>query len=141
MFIRSQLKDVRFGACLAAMEMLMSLLDRANEVLDSVNKLDRLVQAGGAAKSRNKEQLQGRHQLKMALENFMDQLFSSVFVHRHRDVDAEIRARCIVSLGQCVAKYKTKFFDNSYLKYLGWSLNDKVALFFNLIYEVSEKSK
>ncbi len=124
---RSQLKDVRFGACFAAMEMLISLLDRANEVLDSINKLDRLVQAGGTGKARNKEQLQGRHQLKIAIESFMDQLFNSVFVHRHRDVDPDIRARCIMCLGECIAKYKTKFFENPYLKYLGWSLNDKVG--------------
>jgi cohesin complex subunit SA-1/2 len=109
------------------MEMMIALLDRTNEVLDSVNKFDRLVHAGGAGKARNKEQLEGRLQLKIALESFMDQLFNSVFVHRHRDVDAEIRARCITTLGQCIANYKTKFFDNSYLKYLGWSLNDKVG--------------
>ncbi len=124
---RSQLKDIRFGACFAAIEMLISLLDRANEVLDGINKLDRLVQAGGTGKARNKEQLQGRHQIKIAIESFMDQLFNSVFVHRHRDVDADIRARCIMCLGECIAKYKIKFFDNSYLKYLGWSLNDKAS--------------
>jgi cohesin complex subunit SA-1/2 len=126
-FARSQLKDIRFGACFAALEMLISVLDRANEVLDSINKLDRLVQAGGTGKARNKEQLQGRQHLKIAIETFMEQLFNSVFVHRHRDVDSDIRARCIMCLGECIAKYKTKFFENSYLKYLGWSLNDKVS--------------
>ena len=38
----------------------------------------------------------------------------------------QIRTKCIESIGKLVVQYKSKFLDNSYLKYVGWALYDKV---------------
>ena len=34
--------------------------------------------------------------------------------------------RSIKAIGELVVRYKHKFLDNSYLKYVGWALSDKV---------------
>ncbi|KAG0449493.1 hypothetical protein HPP92_027340 [Vanilla planifolia] len=44
-----------------------------------------------------------------------------------RDVDPDIRVSCINSLGIWILSYPSLFLQDLYLKYLGWTLNDKVA--------------
>lgn len=48
-------------------------------------------------------------------------------MHRYRDVDPEIRMSCIRSLGIWILSYPSLFLQDLYLKYLGWTLNDKVS--------------
>ena len=57
----------------------------------------------------------------------MSEFISAVFVHRFRDIDKAVRLSCIKALGEWVTLHPTMFYDNQYLKYLGWSLNDKKA--------------
>ncbi|CAI9555877.1 unnamed protein product, partial [Staurois parvus] len=52
-------------------------------------------------------------------------LFKGVFVHRYRDVHADVRALCIAELGIWIKSYPHSFLNDSYLKYLGWNLHDK----------------
>lgn len=47
-------------------------------------------------------------------------------MHRYRDVDPEIRMASINSLGVWILSYPSLFLQDLYLKYLGWTLNDKV---------------
>lgn len=49
------------------------------------------------------------------------------FVQRYRDVDPIIRERCVTELADWIAQYPEVFLDNAYLRYIGWSLSDKVA--------------
>jgi Stromalin conservative domain len=51
-----------------------------------------------------------------------------VFSHRYRDVVPEVRAACVHSLGEWIHAYPSVFLADSYLKYIGWLLNDKVSL-------------
>jgi hypothetical protein len=51
-----------------------------------------------------------------------------LFMHRYRDVDPDIRMSCIKSLGIWVVSYPSLFLQDIYLKYLGWTLNDKVTI-------------
>ena len=48
-------------------------------------------------------------------------------MHRYRDIDPDIRMSCIESLGVWVLSYPSLFLQDLYLKYLGWTLNDKVS--------------
>ena len=78
----------------------------------------------------------------------MKKMFASVFVRRYRDVSSEIRAVCITELGTWMTLYgsvptiacvyivyftivwsscSTMFLADSYFKYLGWTLFDKVS--------------
>lgn len=47
-------------------------------------------------------------------------------MHRYRDIDPNIRMSCIQSLGVWILSYPSFFLQDLYLKYLGWTLNDKV---------------
>lgn len=51
-------------------------------------------------------------------------LFSSVFVHRYRDLDPNIRAECIKAMASWFTHYPAHFLDGSYLRYVGWVLSD-----------------
>ncbi len=53
-------------------------------------------------------------------------IFKSVFVHRYRDILPEIRSICVSELGLWMQIYPQMFLADSYLKYIGWTLSDKV---------------
>ncbi|KAG4393985.1 hypothetical protein AAZX31_03G187600 [Glycine max] len=61
------------------------------------------------------------------LEEMMRKIFTGLFVHRYRDIDQNIRMSCIESLGAWILSYPSLFLQDLYLKYLGWTLNDKNA--------------
>ncbi|KAJ0113315.1 hypothetical protein Patl1_01119 [Pistacia atlantica] len=61
------------------------------------------------------------------LEDMMRKIFTGLFVHRYRDIDPNIRMACIQSLGVWILSYPSFFLQDLYLKYLGWTLNDKSA--------------
>ncbi|RZC93867.1 hypothetical protein C5167_016561 [Papaver somniferum] len=61
------------------------------------------------------------------IENMMRKFFKGLFVHRYRDIDPNIRMSSIQYLGVWVLSYPSMFLQDLYLKYLGWTLNDKNA--------------
>ena len=44
-----------------------------------------------------------------------------------RDTQSEIRSICMAEIGVWMKKYPNMFLDDSYLKYVGWTLYDKVS--------------
>ncbi|XP_061366461.1 sister-chromatid cohesion protein 3 [Gastrolobium bilobum] len=67
------------------------------------------------------------HERITLLEEMMRKIFTGLFVHRYRDTDPNIRMSCIESLGAWILSYPSLFLQDLYLKYLGWTLNDKNA--------------
>lgn len=61
------------------------------------------------------------------IKNMLTYMFKSVFVHRYRDTLPEIRAICMTEIGIWMYKFSKNFLDDSYLKYIGWTLHDKVG--------------
>jgi len=80
------------------------------------------------------------------IKNMLTYMFKSVFVHRYRQVKIklydskgfskilnyrdtlpEIRAICMAEIGVWMKKFHQNFLDDSYLKYIGWTLHDKVG--------------
>uniref|UniRef100_H3CMH0 Cohesin subunit SA n=1 Tax=Tetraodon nigroviridis TaxID=99883 RepID=H3CMH0_TETNG len=59
------------------------------------------------------------------IENMMNSVFKGIFVHRYRDAIAEIRAICIEEIGVWMKLYSDAFLNDSYLKYVGWTLHDR----------------
>lgn len=59
--------------------------------------------------------------------NIINLIFNGVLVHRYRDVMPEIRLESAQALKQWVSELPDHFLKDSYLKYLGWMLNDKEA--------------
>ncbi|XP_071920942.1 sister-chromatid cohesion protein 3-like isoform X1 [Coffea arabica] len=79
---------------------------------------------GPRVESLNKR-LSMTHERVTVIEEMMRKLFTGLFVHRYRDIDPEIRMSCIQSLGDWILLYPSLFLQDLYLKYLGWTLNDK----------------
>ena len=50
----------------------------------------------------------------------------SVFVHRFRDIDPDLRVLCIEKLGEWLRALPQYWLDDRHLKYIGWTLSDKV---------------
>ena len=61
------------------------------------------------------------------IQNFINFIFKAVFIHRYRDVCADIRCVCINEIGEWMKKCPSKFLDDTFLKYIGWTLYDKVG--------------
>ncbi|KAM9343399.1 cohesin subunit SA-2 isoform 2-T3 [Pholidichthys leucotaenia] len=60
------------------------------------------------------------------VENMMDVIFKGVFLKRYRDVLPEIRSACMEELGLWMKLYSCAFLNDSYLKYIGWMMHDKI---------------
>lgn len=58
---------------------------------------------------------------------FSNFLKVAVAIHRYRDVCDHIRGLCIYEIGEWMRRYPNKFLDDTFLKYIGWTLHDKVA--------------
>ncbi|KAK9945465.1 hypothetical protein M0R45_010980 [Rubus argutus] len=67
------------------------------------------------------------HENITVLEQMMRNIFQGLFVHRYRDIEPNIRTSCIEALGVWILSYPSMFLQDLYLKYLGWTLNDKNA--------------
>ncbi|PVH17939.1 uncharacterized protein CXQ87_000842 [Candidozyma duobushaemuli] len=61
---------------------------------------------------------------KETIEEYLDEISRSVFVHRYRDVDSAIRVSCINALGEWMVANPSYFLSSSYLRYFGWLLSD-----------------
>lgn len=61
------------------------------------------------------------------IQNFINFIFKAVFIHRYRDVCSDIRCVCINEIGEWMRKCPTKFLDDTFLKYIGWTMYDKHA--------------
>ncbi|GAB2283024.1 peptidyl-prolyl cis-trans isomerase precursor [Dionaea muscipula] len=73
------------------------------------------------------KRLSSTHEKITKIEAMMRKIFLGLFVHRYRDIDPNIRMSCIQSLGVWILSYPSLFLQDLYLKYLGWTLNDKNA--------------
>ncbi|XVF32673.1 hypothetical protein REPUB_Repub17cG0102900 [Reevesia pubescens] len=71
--------------------------------------------------------LSATHEQKLVIDEMMRKIFTGLFVHRYRDIDPNIRMSCIQLLGVWILSYPTLFLQDLYLKYLGWTLNDRSA--------------
>lgn len=130
------MRAFRHTATLGAMKLMTALVDVALTVSINLDNTQRQYEAE-RQKSREKrasdrlEALLGKRQ---ELEENMDEIknmltymFKSVFVHRYRDTLPEIRAIAMTEIGVWMHKFHANFLDDSYLKYIGWTLHDKVG--------------
>uniref|UniRef100_A0A914I8W6 SCD domain-containing protein n=1 Tax=Globodera rostochiensis TaxID=31243 RepID=A0A914I8W6_GLORO len=129
------IRAFRHTATFASMKLSSSIVDVVVELVDLKDKnviqieteKARLLHAG------TNERLERLLQAKTELDQKIDELsamlqyiFKCVFVHRYRDHVADFRIICVSELGIWIRIYPALFLDDSYLKYIGWSLFDKV---------------
>ncbi|KAM5228617.1 cohesin subunit SA-3 [Ctenodactylus gundi] len=130
----SQVRAFRHTSTLAAMKLMTSLVGVALQLSLHKDNSQRQYEAerNKGPEQRSPERLENllekRKELQeheQEIEGLMNAIFRGVFVHRYRDVIPEIRAICIEEIGCWIQSYSTSFLNDSYLKYIGWTLHDK----------------
>uniref|UniRef100_A0A3Q3N2W7 Cohesin subunit SA n=1 Tax=Labrus bergylta TaxID=56723 RepID=A0A3Q3N2W7_9LABR len=130
----SFVRAFRHTCTLAAVKLLSSLASVALSLSVGIENSQKLFQVQKTKTLRQKSTLQQeRIQKKITeekrteIESMMDIIFKGVFLKRHRrDVLPEIRSICLEELGLWMKLYSSSFLNDSYLKYMGWMLHDKV---------------
>uniref|UniRef100_A0A665VBK6 Cohesin subunit SA n=1 Tax=Echeneis naucrates TaxID=173247 RepID=A0A665VBK6_ECHNA len=130
----SQVRAFRHTSTLAAMKLMTALVNVALNLSINMDNTQRQYEAERnkavpkRANDRLELLLQKRKELQEnqdEIENMMNAIFKGVFVHRYRDSIAEIRAICIEEIGVWMKLYSDAFLNDSYLKYVGWTMHDK----------------
>ncbi|KAJ3588398.1 hypothetical protein NHX12_011991 [Muraenolepis orangiensis] len=130
----SQVRAFRHTSTLAAMKLMTALVNVALNLSINMDNTQRQYESernkivAKRANDRLEQLLQKRKELQEnqdEIENMMNAIFKGVFVHRYRDSIAEIRAICIEEIGVWMKLYSDAFLNDSYLKYVGWTMHDK----------------
>lgn len=130
----SQVRAFRHTATFSALKLQTGLVEVSLSLTESLVNASRQLQAERSKEPRLRavDKIEGllntikqlnEHQ--EDVENMMRSIFKSVFVHRYRDSFPEIRALCMEEIGVWMKAYSDVFLDDGYLKYIGWTLNDK----------------
>lgn len=132
----SQVRAFRHTSTLASMKLMTSLVDVALNLSIALDHTQRQYEAE-RTKSKGK---QATERLEMLMEkrketeenqeeirHMLTYIFKGVFVHRYRDSQPEIRGICTSEIGVWMKRYPSMFLDDSYLKYIGWTLYDRVG--------------
>ncbi|XP_036421335.1 cohesin subunit SA-1-like [Colossoma macropomum] len=130
----SQVRAFRHTSTLAAMKLMTALVNVALNLSIHQDNTQRQYESernkmiGKRANEKLELLLQKRKELQEnqdEIENMMNSIFKGIFVHRYRDAIAEIRAICIEEIGVWMKMYSDAFLNDSYLKYVGWTLHDR----------------
>ncbi|RWS14082.1 cohesin subunit SA-1-like protein [Dinothrombium tinctorium] len=132
----SQARAFRHTATLAAMKLMTALVDVALTLSINLDNTQRQYESE-RQKTREKRAsdrldmlMSKRQELEENMEDIrtmLAYLFKSIFVHRYRDTVPEIRSMCMSEIGIWMKRFPNHFLDDSYLKYVGWTLHDKVG--------------
>lgn len=132
----SQVRAFRHTATLAVLKIMTALVDvllalsiakdacqRQYENERQKSQMKRATDRIEMLTSKRKEVEENEYEI----QNFINFIFKAVFIHRYRDVCADVRCVCINEIGEWMKKCPSKFLDDTFLKYIGWTLYDKVA--------------
>ncbi|KAF7639089.1 SCD domain-containing protein [Meloidogyne graminicola] len=134
---QNAIRAFRHTATFVAMKLSSAIVDVAVELEDFCEKntkqleTERLKISQTGSNERMELLLQSRADFDSKLEELtaMTQfLFRSVFALRYRDIVPDIRIICLTELGNWMRAYPASFLNDSYLKYYGWCISDKVRV-------------
>ncbi|KAG5853206.1 hypothetical protein ANANG_G00070620 [Anguilla anguilla] len=133
----SQVRAFRHTSTFIAMKLMTAVVEVAVVVFTRAETTQRRyeVERGKGVERRAQErleELQAAHrelqEHQEELRSLMNGVFKGVFVHRYRDRVPEIRAACVEEMGVWLRENPGSFLNDGYLKYLGWTLHDKVGM-------------
>lgn len=150
----SPVRAFRHTSSLAGMKLVTSVIRIAKTVHVELDHTQRQLDSERGKVSSKKamekiEMLQNKRQeLRQNisdLEDMMNFVHQGMFIHRYRDCRHEIRSLCIAEMGEWMKEYSTYFLSDKFLKYIVWSLHDKIGevrlkavLALKSLYEVEE---
>ncbi|GAA5879860.1 hypothetical protein JCM3774_002262 [Rhodotorula dairenensis] len=128
----SQIRALRHTATVVTLQLVQALsvlrIQVDKEHAQTVRAKEAEEKKGRKDKARLRDierQVKEAHKRLQAIEEFMEESYTSVFVNRYRDADAVIRAECISSLGNWMKTDPDYWIDGDYLRYIGWVLSDE----------------
>ncbi|XP_063743447.1 cohesin subunit SA-2 isoform X2 [Eleginops maclovinus] len=130
----SLVRAFRHTCTLAAVKLLSALVAVALSLSVGIENSQKLYQVQRTKTRQRSNVQQERMQKKISelqgkraeIESMMDIIFKGVFLKRYRDVLPEIRSICMEELGLWMKLYSSAFLNDSYLKYMGWMMHDKI---------------
>ena len=132
----SQVRAFRHTATMAVLKIMTALVDilLALSIAKDANQRQYNNEKQKAQPKRAQDRIEmlmqkkkEREENQEEIQNFINFIFKAVFIHRYRDVCADIRCICINEIGEWMRKCPDKFLDDTFLKYIGWTLYDKTA--------------
>ena len=125
----SIVRSFRHTATVAVYACVDGLIDVAKKLrrdLEVAGGMEKKSPKKSPSKDKDPNSKTGKLEAKVsAVEGFITELFESVFVVRYRDTITDIRVLSISCLGQWIKAYPSFFLQDSFTKYVGWSLYDK----------------
>ncbi|XP_034417689.1 cohesin subunit SA-2 isoform X2 [Cyclopterus lumpus] len=131
----SYVRAFRHTCTLAAVKLMSSLVAVALSLSGGIENSQKLYQVQKTKTMRQRsppqpERIQRKitelREKRAEIEIMMDVIFKGIFLKRYRDVLPEIRSICMEELGLWMKLYSSAFLNDSYLKYMGWMMHDKV---------------
>ncbi|XP_068592758.1 cohesin subunit SA-2 [Cebidichthys violaceus] len=131
----SYVRAFRHTCTLAAVKLLSSLVAAAlslsvgienGQKLYQVQKTKTVRQRSPPQQERTQRKITELREKRAEIESMMDVIFKGIFLKRYRDVLPEVRSLCMEELGLWMKLYSSAFLNDSYLKYMGWMMHDKV---------------
>lgn len=122
--------DIRAAAVLASLQMSLAALHRTIVMMEKEHTTTRQLKA---AKTDGKKaeglqyKLDALQRSRQDLEDIVASTFTTVFMNRYRDSNPFIRAENIAALSKMTLLRPDIYLSDKYLKYIGWTLSDKVA--------------
>nr|XP_057931328.1 cohesin subunit SA-1 isoform X2 [Doryrhamphus excisus]XP_057931329.1 cohesin subunit SA-1 isoform X2 [Doryrhamphus excisus] len=133
----SQVRAFRHTSTLLALKLISGMVEVAVMVSFQLHTISRRydLEKGKEAHEQDSERLEELQatisqlqENKEEMSSMINTTFRGIFVHRYRDQMMEVRAMCMEELGVWVKTNPEYFLTDSYIKYLGWMLNDKQSL-------------
>jgi len=128
--VNVSITEVRAAATTAVYQIGFALVDQSAELNRKIFTAKRQIQSSARQPQKKKalqEQVESWNEQKEQWEKTLEKYVIGVFLRRYKDVCANIRVGSINALSHlCIARPDI-YIQNSFLKYLGWLLNDKDA--------------
>lgn len=125
------MRAFRHTSTLALYQIVDSSIEVIKEFKANLKKTEKQLRA--AKKKKNKDQErelkaqseQQTERISILEDSILKDIFEGVFSNRYKDSVNHIRALSIESLGEWIIHYPEYFLGNKFLKYIGWTLNDR----------------
>ncbi|CAL8267357.1 unnamed protein product [Lota lota] len=120
------LAAVKILSALVAVALSLSAAMENAQKLHGVERRKTSGRQGSPRLDRIKKKIAELQEKRSEIESIMDTIFKGVFLKRYRDVLPEIRSMCTEELCSWMKLYSVAFLNDSYLKYIGWMMHDKI---------------
>ena len=118
-------RPIRYAATLAVLDIVQGCCKACVSMQKKLETSSRVMSSKKGLASKKSVEAIGTRMAE--IEKLMQMSIDAVFVQRYRDIDALLREKCVEKIHSWIMTYPEVFLDNAYLRYIGWSLSDKIC--------------